>query len=306
MKRKNDLSGRVFGRLTAIAIDKTSSPGRLKWSCVCSCGVSKSVLRDSLVSGRTESCGCLRKEEHSIRYKENLVGAVFSRLTVVSAAENRGEKTQWVCVCECGATKVATSSDLKSKKVVSCGCAKRENAATAAEAGRTRIPVGSKIGLLTVIRELNASPHPGRSGRLLHPYVCRCDCGREKTLDGSRLIAASVISCGCAKNSKLGLLPAWRRMSAAAGDAKRRARKLNAGGSFTATQVEDLRNKQRGRCANCGCKLTDRNMRRDHRKALANGGDNSILNIELLCDPCNGSKGAKDEIDWAQQNGRLL
>ena len=45
---------------------------------------------------------------------------------------------------------------------------------------------------------------------------------------------------------------------------------------------------------------------RDHRVALANGGTNDIGNIELLCGSCNQRKSAKDEIAWANENGRLL
>lgn len=45
---------------------------------------------------------------------------------------------------------------------------------------------------------------------------------------------------------------------------------------------------------------------RDHRTALVNGCTNDIGNIELLCGPCNQRKSAKDEIAWANENGRLL
>lgn len=55
----------------------------------------------------------------------------------------------------------------------------------------------------------------------------------------------------------------------------------------------------------CGCALGD-DFHRDHRVALANGGDNDITNIELLCGPCNQRKHAKDPVRWAQENGRLL
>ena len=41
-------------------------------------------------------------------------------------------------------------------------------------------------------------------------------------------------------------------------------------------------------------------------KLFINIGTNDIGNIELLCGSCNQRKSAKDEITWANENGRLL
>lgn len=49
-----DLSGMVFGRLTALA-----HVGKSFWECECSCGRSKKVYAGNLRSGHTKSCGCL-------------------------------------------------------------------------------------------------------------------------------------------------------------------------------------------------------------------------------------------------------
>lgn len=58
-----DLSGIRFGRLVALSGGGTSdSDGILKWMCRCDCGVMKAILRSSLASGKTKSCGCLRIE----------------------------------------------------------------------------------------------------------------------------------------------------------------------------------------------------------------------------------------------------
>lgn len=56
-----DLSGTVFGRLTVIR--RANSAGeRPRWECQCSCG-NKCVCRaGDLRGGRSNSCGCLRKE----------------------------------------------------------------------------------------------------------------------------------------------------------------------------------------------------------------------------------------------------
>jgi hypothetical protein len=53
-----DLTGQVFGRLTAIAEHGRSEAGRVLWRCQCACGVERIVLAGSLTRGQTVSCGC--------------------------------------------------------------------------------------------------------------------------------------------------------------------------------------------------------------------------------------------------------
>ncbi len=56
--------GQTFGRLTAISLSEklTPSSGGRYWTCQCSCGnITVHPLR-GLISGRTRSCGCLRRD----------------------------------------------------------------------------------------------------------------------------------------------------------------------------------------------------------------------------------------------------
>jgi len=85
----------------------------------------------------------------------------------------------------------------------------------------------------------------------------------------------------------------------------RRARAYD-GGKLPSNIVETLLNKQRFRCANCLVDLRKSGQHLDHRESLSKGGTNTESNVELLCPTCNLRKRAKDPIDWAQQNGRLL
>ena len=59
-----DITGNKYGRLTAVKELKRKVAGRNRyyWQCVCDCGGSIAVMRDSLVSGATKSCGCLAAE----------------------------------------------------------------------------------------------------------------------------------------------------------------------------------------------------------------------------------------------------
>lgn len=85
----------------------------------------------------------------------------------------------------------------------------------------------------------------------------------------------------------------------------RRARRRGAGGWHTPTQVLELFARQRGKCIYCRTSLKD-GYDEDHIVPIARGGTNDIANIQLLCPRCNGSKGARDPIVFAQQRGFLL
>lgn len=56
-----DLTGKIFGRLR-VHSQGPHRNGRITWLAVCQCGAECGVLRDSLTSGRVQSCGCLQKE----------------------------------------------------------------------------------------------------------------------------------------------------------------------------------------------------------------------------------------------------
>lgn len=60
MKLKN-LQGQTFGRLTVT--HRANEKGRrVRWACQCSCGNVAEIVSDQLISGKTQSCGCLKKE----------------------------------------------------------------------------------------------------------------------------------------------------------------------------------------------------------------------------------------------------
>ncbi len=59
--RAVDLSGRRFGRWTVVSPAETVNSAKM-WTCRCDCGTVKTVRRTALVSGRSRSCGCLKRE----------------------------------------------------------------------------------------------------------------------------------------------------------------------------------------------------------------------------------------------------
>lgn len=66
MKYPKDITGIRFGRLTVIEKAGVKGAGKRGskslWLCKCDCGNEKVILRNSLVSGITKSCGCLGRE----------------------------------------------------------------------------------------------------------------------------------------------------------------------------------------------------------------------------------------------------
>lgn len=89
-------------------------------------------------------------------------------------------------------------------------------------------------------------------------------------------------------NKRLGVKAAWHR---------RRARKLNASGTHTASDVRKQLERQHGRCYWCNVKLGD-TYHVDHVIPLSRGGDDGPHNIVAACATCNLSKGSKLPHEW--------
>ena len=63
MPRKIDITGRRYGKLTAICpTNKKNAQGSVIWKCRCDCGRETEASVLGLNSGNIKSCGCLKKE----------------------------------------------------------------------------------------------------------------------------------------------------------------------------------------------------------------------------------------------------
>lgn len=83
----------------------------------------------------------------------------------------------------------------------------------------------------------------------------------------------------------------------------RRAR-IRSSGKLSPDIASRLLTAQKGKCACCKTKMESYHI--DHIMPLALGGLNVDNNVQLLCPPCNLSKGAKHPVDFAQERGLLL
>lgn len=133
-----DLLGMRFGRLVATQLVSTAGPA--VWRCQCDCTGDHVVHAASLVSGRTRSCGCLRRESSAKtgrsrrgqknawggRKEINLVGMRFERLIVVSAGAKSRSTRRWLCRCDCGVEKEVLGYLLRNGNTRSCGCLRHE------------------------------------------------------------------------------------------------------------------------------------------------------------------------------------
>jgi hypothetical protein len=99
----------------------------------------------------------------------------------------------------------------------------------------------------------------------------------------------------------------WARNNpekAKASSHRKRAAKLKCQNNFTPKDVLRILHSQKNKCAYCKKRLTVYHI--DHINPLIKGGTNEARNIQLLCQSCNCSKGARDPIYHAQTLGMLL
>lgn len=91
-KRFEDLTGKIFGRLTVLELDEDRNikelnrklNGEIKqnqtyYICQCSCGNIKSIPKPNLKNGHTTSCGCYMKEQQSkvaMKYFKNITNMI--------------------------------------------------------------------------------------------------------------------------------------------------------------------------------------------------------------------------------------
>ena len=131
MRKRIDLVGQKFGRLTVISLDHIERRSRY-WLCVCECGNKKVARECRLISGRIKSCGCRRyinrKANNKIAKNQDITGMIFGRLTVLySCGVNKGHHRIWLCQCICGKQKKVLGLNLKNGNTSSCGCLAIEN-----------------------------------------------------------------------------------------------------------------------------------------------------------------------------------
>ena len=113
MKRL-DLTGQVFGELTALHSEKRNN--KLGWLCQCTCGDQKWFPTFQLTGNNAKTCG---NSIHNCVVKS---GDVFGDLTVIAVSRNPESKRHIAeCTCSCGSTKSIAVKYLQ-RGTTHCGC----------------------------------------------------------------------------------------------------------------------------------------------------------------------------------------
>lgn len=100
----------------------------------------------------------------------------------------------------------------------------------------------------------------------------------------------------------------WRaanKQAKATQERNRRALKRQAVGCHTAKDIAKLADVQDLRCPYCRTSIAGR-FHVDHIVPLSRGGSNGVENLQLLCQPCNQRKHAKDPEQFAREIGSIL
>lgn len=170
-RSRQDLTGKRFGKLTALEYDREKK----KWKCQCDCGNLTYKTTGHLNSNAT-SCGCSQKKD--------LTGKRFGKLVVLGKTEKRKRGAYlWLCQCDCGNTCEKPTSELNAGTAVSCGCSWRQPA----------VCEGDRFGRLTAIK-----PTEQRSAKAII-WECLCDCGKTVFVRATSLTSGHTTSCGCVK-----------------------------------------------------------------------------------------------------------
>lgn len=123
--------------------------------------------------------------------KQNLVGMVFEKWTVL---KDTGEKTSdrdtlWLCECSCGTIKKVRGSSLKKGSSKSCGCIKKGS--------HIKNIANQRFGSLIALEPTQERQY----GNVI--WKCQCDCGNICYRSIATLQKEGQHSCGCFNKEQL-------------------------------------------------------------------------------------------------------
>jgi hypothetical protein len=194
--------GDKYARLTIIAkpfIQKHAS----YVDCRCVCGTKRTIRVRHLKTGKTRSCGCLRKEVVGRGAKELYpirIGDKYGKLTIlekgwryftdVNGRNCRVEICR--CLCDCGTIKEGVMKhNIIHGKSLSCGCLHAERGI----AKRFRDTAGDIIGVMTLI-----SLEKLGDSRSSDIWNAKCKCGNDKRVTIGTMLNHTECSCRTSKH----------------------------------------------------------------------------------------------------------
>ena len=115
---------------------------------------------------------------------QDLTNKKFGKLFVIERSDDYvspkgARKSQWLCLCDCGNTSVASGDNLRSGHTKTCGCS---------DVNYDNI-IGRTYGDLTVEKEVQSQGSHRR-------FLCQCSCGNYTEVLGTHLVQGKTQSCG--------------------------------------------------------------------------------------------------------------
>ena len=122
----------------------------------------------------------------------DLMNKRFTRWLVIDfdAGKSNIKNKYWICKCDCGTIKSVSESNLISGKSKSCGCLHNELLSK----NRFKDLTGMRFYRLIVLM-LDIKKTKEKGGKSY--WICKCDCGTIKSINGSDLVQGKIKSCGC-------------------------------------------------------------------------------------------------------------
>ena len=134
-------------------------------------------------------CPDCSKENRTI---EDLTGRRFAKLTAIRRlGRNSHNKILWECKCDCGNLTTVIGSVLRTGRTKSCGCLNQGSLGSYIDLTERRF---GKIVAKSMFRKEFYYP----SGKQTQVWwKCECDCGTQKSVRSTELLAGKMKSCGC-------------------------------------------------------------------------------------------------------------
>ena len=90
-RRVEDLSGKIYNRWTVIKFSHLNAGSH--WLCQCQCGTVKTVRRNGLISGTSQSCGCFNTEmsrkKNTLKNGEASFNKLYTTYRLAAKEHNR-------------------------------------------------------------------------------------------------------------------------------------------------------------------------------------------------------------------------
>lgn len=87
IRNKQAQSGMKFNKLTLLSLNYTDDISRQFWNCKCECGNIKIMFLDSVITSKSKSCGCVRKQ----RIEANKNAQKSEKQTIYQGYKNKAK-----------------------------------------------------------------------------------------------------------------------------------------------------------------------------------------------------------------------